>query len=667
MRRDVLNDAGSSLRFDAVVILATLAMSVVVILGIASQIRYEREQALRQLAITNQSRVGAFEEYVVRTLEFASVVAGSAQKATTNADLARLDHGGPGDSPFSGVFRVDGRQIWSSRPNVRLTAAQRARLSEMATGSPYPVWVSPPMPVRGITGETLAVVSRANKGEPFGVVLLAPTKFTQFADEFQFEQDDLISLIGLDGVTRVRRTGPKISGGEPVKGLVMERQRAFPNGNYIGPSVIDGKVRYFTHRRLPNYGLFVTSGRPIHLVATRIANRKFTLLFFLILALVTIIAAALAAIAYRRRRQKELFQLVESNRRLREAQRIGKIGDWNLRLSDQALFWSDELVRMYGRTPGQTISHVDDAMRYVRDQDAPIIQECIERVTSKGETATWDVEVRLENGEESYRRVNAAPVLDGNGTVVGIQGTDQDITAEVRVRKLEARLAELARLDAMNVLAATLAHELNQPLGVAMNYIGASLARATVSGDSQLEKFLRAADGQLDHLSQIVTSARDLVVHAGNSVEVVDFEGLFLSTQQLLRGSDVKRRIVFAHAVADNVPQVMANSAQIKQVLFNLGRNAVESVPVTRRPLITFRALSDCGYARIEVEDNGEGFAEFTEDPFAAMTTSKAAGLGLGLSLARTIVEGHGGRIWIDRTDSSGTILAFTLEAAKNG
>lgn len=666
MRRDVLTEIGSSTRFYAVVLVVSLALSLAVILGIGNQIRFEKEQALRQIAATNQSRVGAFEQYVARTLEFASAVAGNARLATSAEQLQRLDHGGAGNSPFHAVLRIDGEQELSSRPNVRLNTEQRLQLAQMAVSSPHPYWVSPPIEVAGSPDRLLAIVTRANSQEPFAVVLLAPSKFTQFADEFQFERDDLISMIGLDGVTRVRRTGPKISGGEPVKGLVMQRQQASPNGSYIGPSVLDGKVRYFTHRRLPSYGLFVTSGRPIELISARIANRKFTLLLFLAFALVTILASAVAAIVYRRRRQKELLNLVESNRRLQEAQRIGKIGDWNLRLADEKLFWSEELLRMYGRPPGESVSYVDDAMRYVGDQEAARIQECLARVISEREPASWDVEVRLENGEESFRRVNAAPILDAHGVVVGIQGTDQDITSEVKVRNLEARLAELARLDAMSALAATLAHELNQPLGVAMNYIGASLARATVAGDPQLEKFLMAADGQLDHLSQIVTSARDLVAHAGNNVEVVDFMQLFSSTQELIRGGDVKSRIKFGSDVAAGLPPVLANSAQIKQVLFNLGRNAIESVPPSRRPMIAFRAFRDQQAVRIEVEDNGEGFAEFSEDPFAAMTTSKATGLGLGLSLARTIVEGHGGRIWIDRTGPSGTTISFTLEAAEN-
>ncbi len=644
-------------------VLATASVACfAVIAGISDQLRYERLRAFQQLATENQARVRTFEQYVLRTLDLAVVTAHHARMLASSGNLKMIDgHSRRGFSPFSAVVVIRGREVISNKDDVTLSEDERDRLVAMASASRYDLYVSAPQRFSTLSGEQIAIVSRANRAEPVVVLFLEPRRFTQFANDIPFASNDLISLIGLDGITRARRSGTLLSSGEPVRGLVMERQRKNPNGSYVGPSVLDGIQRYFSHRRISEYGLFATSGRPLELISTRIAHRRTSLWVAMTVSVLVIILAAFITIVMRLRRQRRLDALLTANRRLNEAQQIGQIADWDFDPKNDRLFLSDHLLRMYHRPPNPTPLKLAVIRKYVRDRDISNIEKGLAQVLKEGLPATWELKVILPTGEKSTRRITAVPVRNDAGEIIAAHGTDQDITAEAKVRDLELKLSEAARLDSMNALAATLAHELNQPLGVAMNYINAAKKRPAIAADEKLGKYLENADNQLDHLARIVSSARELAVHAGSSVEEVDLEYAVTSTVALLR-SAIKRRAHYSVLLQADLPRVLANGAQIKQVLFNLGKNGIEAVPPDRKPQIAFRVARADDRIRFEVEDNGNGSWNVDNDPFAAMSTTKKHGLGLGLSLARTIVESHGGKIWVEKTGSEGTVVAFFLE-----
>lgn len=651
-------------------VLAGLAAILLVIGLTAQQLNFERAQAARSVLRENQFRVRSFEQYVLRTLEIAEIATRHMEQVARRSPpdnlMATLRADQTIRAPLftTAVVHALGRGSVVARPSIDITAASRARLITIARQSMGGVVVTSPLPMTGARPQIAVVRSLAGGRDGYVAVFIDPRRFTQFADDIPFAGHDLISLIGLDGVTRARRTGNLFSAGEVVAGLVMRRQTADPHGSYFGPSVLDGIPRYFSHRRLPRFGLFVTSGIPATLVTDRVAQRRSVQLAIMLAAILAILGASLLLLEFIKRGRRQIDRLKLANRRLIEAQNIGLMGDWDYYPNNDEFYWSENLRRMYGRKRCDEVSRLSEWEHYAGTTGLTRIRQEFGRVLERGERAIWQIEVTLGSGEKSSRRIIAAPIF-ADGQVVGIHGTDQDITKEVKFRLLEDRLVELARLDSMRALAATFAHELNQPLAATANYLGAA-TRSLVEGDRSLSKvntYLTSAKDQVHHMGQIIAGARELVTHSGSSVQEVSIHRILDELVVLLKGTEDGRGVLLRRQVSPDVGPIRANVAQLKQVLFNLSRNAIEAVPSDRTPAITHTlSCTPEGLVQFEVSDNGAGFSESTNDPFATLSTTKQSGLGLGLSLARTIVEAHGGRIWIKQSGPSGSTVAFTIQ-----
>ncbi len=629
------------------------------------QVNFDEELALATVTRTNEARVQGFEQFVLRTIETADLATRHIE-----ANLEEIN---------SGQFSVATEPVLSSKVFDAFVVHSTGRppifsgtspvpgetvkqLDEYASRSRRDLIITPPVTV-GSGRQQVAALRKFNGDTGYVAVLMDADRFTDFAQNIPFTKDDLISLIGLDGITRARRTGNKLSAGEPVRGLVMQRQLADPNGTYVGPSVLDGIPRIFSHRRLADYDLFATSGTPLTAVNERVASRRTFQLFAALAGILAISAAAAAAIVYNRRRHQRMIELEDANARLIEAQRIGAIGDWDYYPKSDRLYWSDNLRAMYGRGVDEAISTLSDVKRHIAPEDAAMLEREIGKISETGEPRTWEFNAVLADGSTSARRVVAAPILNAEGEIIGIHGTDQDISHVVQSREMESRLSEIARLESVNSLAATLAHELNQPLGVTANYLGAVQRLLDEGGpNSKVRQYLEASQDQLHHVSAIIAGARDLVTPGKVELEEVDIQEAVESVMVLMRGYAGRRAVNYRVEIAGNVSTIWTNGAQFKQVLFNLARNGIEAIPDERDPQIFFRAVrsKDGNAARVDVGDNGAGLqANF--DPFAALNTTKSSGLGLGLSLSRTIVEAHGGKIWIEKTDGSGTTVSFTI------
>jgi two-component system sensor kinase FixL len=238
---------------------------------------------------------------------------------------------------------------------------------------------------------------------------------------------------------------------------------------------------------------------------------------------------------------------------------------------------------------------------------------------------------------------------------------------ERRLQDLQHELTHMSRVTAMGTLASALAHELNQPLTAIANYMEAS-ADLIDSTDPQDRDMLREAvgeaAGQALRAGEIIRSLREFIQRGetdrqSESLRLILNEGAALA----FAGMD-SSGIDFDLLVPSDADHVLTNRVQLQQVIINLVRNAVEAMQERqgRRLRISSKREPD-GKIRISVEDNGPGLSpDIQERLFTPFNTSKARGMGVGLSICQTIVEGQGGRIWADRSVLGGTAFHFTLD-----
>ncbi|MBV9347863.1 MAG: PAS domain S-box protein [Pseudolabrys sp.] len=237
---------------------------------------------------------------------------------------------------------------------------------------------------------------------------------------------------------------------------------------------------------------------------------------------------------------------------------------------------------------------------------------------------------------------------------------------EARLQELQTELVHISRLTAMGEMASTLAHELNQPLSAISNYLKGSsrlLAERTDDDSVMLRDALGKASEQAIRAGQIIRRLREFVSRGESERRVENVIKLVEEASALalvgVKDADVRVRLELDPA-ADHV---MADKVQIQQVLVNLMRNAIEAMADSPQRILTVASAgSDNNMVVIRVADTGTGIsAEHAERLFNPFFTTKPHGMGVGLSICRTIIESHGGRIGMEPNAGGGTIFWFTL------
>jgi len=243
---------------------------------------------------------------------------------------------------------------------------------------------------------------------------------------------------------------------------------------------------------------------------------------------------------------------------------------------------------------------------------------------------------------------------------------------EARLQELQSELVHISRLTAMGEMASTLAHELNQPLSAISNYLKGSkrmLDSATDEKSVTLRDALDKAADQAMRAGQIIRRLRDFVQRGESERRVESITKLVeeASALALVGVKDRGIRVQFKFDPA--VDLVLADRVQIQQVLLNLIRNSMDAMETSSaRDLVVSVVPVGDTHVRVSVADTGIGIApEVAEQLFQPFITTKRHGMGVGLSISRTIVEAHGGRIWVEPNPGGGTIFNFTLVVVKEG
>jgi signal transduction histidine kinase len=238
--------------------------------------------------------------------------------------------------------------------------------------------------------------------------------------------------------------------------------------------------------------------------------------------------------------------------------------------------------------------------------------------------------------------------------------------AEADLRRAQADLAHISRVTIMGELAASIAHEVNQPIAGALANAGACLR--WLAGDApNLEKAREAAarivrDGE--RASQIVGRVRQIFVKGDPERAPVNLSQLAHETIDLLSHEAARYAITVQTELAVNLPQVLADRVQVQQVMVNLIVNAIDAmkaVPGTRELVLTSRRSED-GQIWVSVSDTGVGLPpQQAEQMFDAFFTTKPQGTGMGLSISRSIIEAHHGRLWAGPNEAGGAVFLFSL------
>jgi two-component system sensor kinase FixL len=239
---------------------------------------------------------------------------------------------------------------------------------------------------------------------------------------------------------------------------------------------------------------------------------------------------------------------------------------------------------------------------------------------------------------------------------------------EARLQELQSELVHISRLTAMGEMASTLAHELNQPLSAIANYMKGSRRLLEGSADERSTMIREAMDkagDQAVRAGEIIRRLRDFVAR-GESERRVESIAKLVEEASALALVGVKDQGVRVRFQFDpTVDLVLADKVQIQQVLLNLMRNAVEAMDQSpKRELVLSTASEEDEMVVITVADTGQGMSDDVRGQlFQPFFTTKRHGMGVGLSICRTIVEAHGGRIWADARTNGGTAFSFTLRA----
>jgi PAS domain S-box-containing protein len=283
-------------------------------------------------------------------------------------------------------------------------------------------------------------------------------------------------------------------------------------------------------------------------------------------------------------------------------------------------------------------------------------------VAQRKDGSTFPMEVHLGEMKSGGQRFFTAFVRDL---------TDRQYT-EKRMQELQTELASMSRLTAMGEMSSTLAHEVNQPLTAITGYLkGCGMILDRMDGEHvpMLRHGIEGAAEEALRAGEVIRQLRTFVARGEMDQEVEDLRKLIEEASALALAGAKDKGIKVDFDLPHESPKVLVSRVQIQQVLLNLVRNAMEAMQdVDERDLTIKAEVEDDGaMIRLSVKDTGPGLAPLVQEKlFTPFTTTKQTGMGVGLSICRTIIEAHGGKIWADSTPGEGTTFHFTLKAVKD-
>jgi PAS domain S-box-containing protein len=337
-----------------------------------------------------------------------------------------------------------------------------------------------------------------------------------------------------------------------------------------------------------------------------------------------------------------------------------KVVDVNRQACESLGYTREELIGMTPRDFDPRLG-MDDAF----------IQWMKERLEA-GEVFAFETSHRRKDGTLFPVEVRIRPFWHG-GHRFGL-ALVRDITerkrAEETLRQTEAELAHVARVTTLGEMTASIAHELNQPLGAVVNNASACLrwlaGQAPNLEEARQSAALIIADGH--RAGEIISGIRALVNKAPPQKDWLDINETITEVIALARSEAQKNRVLLQTQLSSDLPLILGDRIQLQQVILNLIINAIEAmsgVGENPRELLVGSAKDESQGVLVAVRDSGPGLDPKNLDHiFTAFYTTKPQGMGMGLAISRSIIEAHGGRLWATANDGPGATFQFTLQVS---
>ena len=378
-----------------------------------------------------------------------------------------------------------------------------------------------------------------------------------------------------------------------------------------------------------------------------------------------------------RKRAEEALRRSEAY--LAEAQRLSYTGTFAFNAT-APVYWSEESYRIWGLDPRQGLPSREIVLQRIHPDDRERVN--VETEEALRQKRDFALEFRIVLPDETVKHIEATghPLFSADGELVEMIATHVDVTERKRaeeeherLRQLESDLAHVNRVSMMGELTASLAHEILHPIATARNNARAAMRFLDMSPPNMAEvrEALACIVRDADRGKDIIDRIRAHIKKAPPRHDRFDINEAIEEVIEMVRAPIEKNKVSVRTRLAEGLTSVWGDRVQLQQVILNLILNAIEAMSsVEERGRMLSIRTEQRGAAGIivAVHDSGPGVApEHLQRIFEPFYTTKESGIGMGLSICRSIIDAHGGRLWADAEQPRGTVFQFTLPAAQEG
>jgi PAS domain S-box-containing protein len=356
---------------------------------------------------------------------------------------------------------------------------------------------------------------------------------------------------------------------------------------------------------------------------------------------------------------------------LAQAERISHTGCWARNTTTGEVFWSEEEWRIFGLDPTKTELTYQVFLNMVHPDDRPSVELISANAVRSGQPYNIPYRIIFKDGSIKHLHMVGNPVFHESGEVKEYIGVTMDVSGrkrtEAALQEAQSELARVARLTTMGEFAASIAHEINQPLAAIVAH--GQAARRWLNRDvpdlQEANKAITSAVNAANRTSEVMARIRALLRNDKPEYAAIDINSVIRDVLTLTNSTLQARTVLVRTRLPADLPQVLGDRIGLQQVIMNLitnGTDAMSSITDRPRILRIESQVESSDSILVAVEDAGTGFDPGIADRiFDRLFTTKPNGMGLGLSICRSIIEAHGGRLWASPGSPYGAVFQFTM------